>query len=181
MVLERRFHELQRSYHPDKHVQAEQSVRADALDRSSNINHAYRVLRDPIQRMKHLLGLYGFSVDSVKQVPPSLLMAVMEVQEKLSELEYANTPQVRSRVKQELQPFVVSFESRNTVLEDQMDTLSKEWDAGDGPRSERNTLSDEGRAILEMLVKLLAERAYLETLRLSIVAAQKGEPASIRH
>lgn len=180
-VLERRFHELQRSYHPDKHVHAPGEVRTGALDKSSSINQAYRVLRDPIQRTKHLLSIHGLSVESAKQVPSALLMAVMEVQEKLAELEMANTPLARNRINGELSPYAEEFYARGRELEAQLHKLSEQWDAGEGPRAEPGHLNEEQLAILRSLTSLLAERAYLETLRQSIVAAQRGEPASIKH
>ena len=180
-VLERRFHELQRSYHPDKHVTAEEAARSTALDRSSSINQAYRVLRDPHQRMKHLLAIHGLSVESQKQVPQSLLMAVMEVQEKLAELEFANDPRTRARVNQELTPFAEQFDEMSDAVEARLEGLAKQWDEGNGPNSQPGALTPEDRTKLETMTKLLAERAYLQTLKLSIGAARSGEPAMIRH
>jgi molecular chaperone HscB len=180
-VLERRFHELQRSYHPDKHVTAQDDAKTEALDRSSSINQAYRVLRDPHQRMKHLLAIHGQSIDSQKQVPTNLLMAVMEVQEKLAELEFSKDPRAKAKLNQELAPYADQFEEMSEIVDTRLETLAIQWDKGHGPLSEPGKLDAEDQQRLEAMTKLLAERAYLHTLRLSIGAAQRGEPAMIRH
>lgn len=180
-VLERRFHELQRSYHPDKHVTAEELAKSTALDKSSSINQAYRVLRDPIQRMKHLLSIHGLSIESQKQVPAELLMTVMEVQEKLSELEFSNDARTKARVNQELAPYADQLETMSDAVEARLEGLSKQWDEGNGPSAQQGALTPEDHRILEQIVRLLAERAYLHTLRLTILAAQRGEPAIIKH
>jgi molecular chaperone HscB len=180
-VLERRFHELQRSYHPDKHVSAEDAAKTEALDKSSSINQAYRVLRDPHQRMKHLLAIHGMSVDSQKQVPNNLLMTVMEVQEKLAELEFSKDPRTVAKVNRDLAPFADQFEEMSEIVDTKLETLAVQWDKGNGPMSEPGNLEAEDKQRLEDITKLLAERAYLHTLRLSIGAAQRGEPAMIRH
>jgi molecular chaperone HscB len=180
-VLERRFHELQRSFHPDKHVTAEEAARADALTKSSSINQAYRVLRDPHQRMKHLLSLHGLSVESQKQVPAELLMTVMEVQEKLAELEFSNDARTRARVNQDLAPYSEQFEQMSDAVEARLEGLAKQWDESSGPHARPGALPPEEQQILERIAKLLAERSYLNTMKLTVLAAQRGEPAIIRH
>ena len=89
-ALEQRFHELQSASHPDRHVRANERERDEALTRSSEINMAYRTLRDPLARTKHLLTIYGYPIGEQKKVPQSLLMVVMEAQEKIAELECAD-------------------------------------------------------------------------------------------
>jgi molecular chaperone HscB len=180
-VLERRFHELQRSYHPDKHVSALDAEKSSALDKSSSINQAYRVLRDPHQRMKHLLAIHGYSVESQKQVPTNLLMAVMEVQEKLAELEFSKDPRTVAKVNNDLAPYADQFEEMSEAVEARLEGLATKWDKGNGPNTQPGALTPEDKQTLESMTKLLAERAYLHTLRLSIGAAQRGEPAMIRH
>lgn len=153
----------------------------NALDKSSSINQAYRVLRDPVQRMKHLLSIHGLSVESQKQVPAELLMTVMEVQEKLSELEFSSDARTKARVNQELAPYADRLENMSAAVEARLEGLSKQWDAGNGPNTQPGVLAVEDQDILQQIVKLLAERAYLQTLNLTILAAQRGEPAIIKH
>src|SRR5690348_8850149 len=49
-ALERRFYELQNQSHPDRFAGAADGILDSALDRSSDINEAYRTLREPLRR-----------------------------------------------------------------------------------------------------------------------------------
>lgn len=85
--LDRRYHDLARSVHPDRHQvdasrSAELSVRATAA-----LNRAYRTLRDPIARGRYWLELHGRSIAADNnRVPPGLVTLVFDVQEQLEEL-----------------------------------------------------------------------------------------------
>src|SRR5947208_490565 len=102
-ALERRFHLLQKESHPDRFAGAEEGIIESALDRSSDINEAYRTLRDPLGRTKHLLALYGYSIQQSKNVPMDLLEIVMNVQEKVAELEFADDEQ-RAEISENIEP-----------------------------------------------------------------------------
>lgn len=65
-TLERLFHELQSQSHPDRHVTSGEERRDQALAESSDINSAYRVLRDNGARARHLVELYGYPVSEQK-------------------------------------------------------------------------------------------------------------------
>src|SRR5271157_6442547 len=49
--LERRFHALSWKLHPDNFVRAAEAERELSLERSSQLNDAYRTLADPIARV----------------------------------------------------------------------------------------------------------------------------------
>ncbi len=55
--LERHFHERSRVVHPDRFARATPAERRAALERATQLNHAYRTLRDPWRRAEHLLSL----------------------------------------------------------------------------------------------------------------------------
>ncbi len=57
--LERHFHERSRAVHPDRFARATPAERRAALERATELNHAYRTLRDPWRRAEHLLSLLG--------------------------------------------------------------------------------------------------------------------------
>jgi len=68
--------------HPDKFV--DPIEQADAVDRMSKLTDAFRVLSDPESRARALLRLSGLEAESDKDnLPPDLLMEVMEVREAL--------------------------------------------------------------------------------------------------
>ena len=90
-TLEQRFHSLSWKLHPDNFVRATEHERQLSLDRSSQLNDAYRTLRDPVARVEYLLGLSGMRKEGQKkqQAPPELLEEVFELNESLDELREA--------------------------------------------------------------------------------------------
>src|SRR5437773_2846940 len=94
--LERRFRELSRKFHPDFFYNATPAERLASLERSSYLNDAYRVLRDPAARVEYVLGLEGLApakagggVQSAAKVPPALLEEVFALNEELDEIREA--------------------------------------------------------------------------------------------
>ncbi len=179
-ALERRFHELQLQSHPDRHVTAKETRRDQALAESSDINAAYRTLREPIQRAKHVVELYGFPISERKSVPPSLLMTVMEAQEKIADLETAISQRDKEKVMRELFAIVEELEGQREAIDKEREQIGKQWDSAMHP-NEPNDLSNEEREALGRMAQLMSERAYLETLRISVSAARQGKPAFIQH
>ena len=178
-ALERRFHQLQRTSHPDRFAGAEVNVLGGAIDRSSEINMAYRALRNPLERTKHLLSLYGFSVESSKQVPMELLEVVMNVQEKIAELELV-TDQKRESVLAEIEPLATDLQARREGINAKDNELQTKWD-GLEHSPDANELTADERQILTSITKNLAERAYISTLLGTLEAAQKGESLVLKH
>src|ERR1700686_3806844 len=89
--LEQRFHTLSWKLHPDNFVRTSEQERQLSLDRSSQLNDAYRTLRDPVARVEYLLGLAAMRKEGQKkqQAPPELLEEVFELNESLDELREA--------------------------------------------------------------------------------------------
>src|ERR1700730_18807903 len=90
-ALEKKFLELSWKLHPDKFVNASAAEQELSLKGSSQLNDAYRVLRDPIARVEYLLGVEGMRKEGEQkqQVPPELLEEVFELNESLDELREA--------------------------------------------------------------------------------------------
>ncbi len=178
-ALERRFHQLQRTSHPDRFAGAEDNVLGDAIDRSSDINMAYRTLRNPLERTKHLLSLYGYSVESSKQVPMELLEVVMNVQEKLAELDFADESG-KEQILEETAPLTASLEEKREAIDNQNNTLQTKWDSSEHSQ-DANELSPDQMELLNLITKNLAERAYISTLLGTLEAAKKGESLVLKH
>jgi molecular chaperone HscB len=81
--LERRYRELSRKLHPDRFAKADPRARRASLQRSVQLNEAWRTLKDPIKRAEYLLSLSGVKVGA--EVPPALLMETLELREELGE------------------------------------------------------------------------------------------------
>src|ERR1700736_5113248 len=92
-VLEQKFLELSWKLHPDRFSNASERERELALVRSSQLNDAYRVLRDPTARIEYLLELSGMRKEGQQkqQAPPELLEEVFELNESLDELRDAKS------------------------------------------------------------------------------------------
>jgi len=90
--LEQKFLQLSWKLHPDNFVNASVEEQADSLKRSSALNDAYRVLRDPVARVEYLLEIEGARKEGEQkqQAPPELLEEVFELNESLDELREAN-------------------------------------------------------------------------------------------
>jgi len=179
-ALERRFHLLQKESHPDRFAGAESGVIESALDRSSDINEAYRTLRDPLSRTKHLLSLYGYSVQQSKNVPMDLLEIVMNVQEKVAELEFADDEQ-RAEISESIEPLIDDLDERRVVIDDESEILKSEWDQMPMHTNPGEVSSDNEKIILQQLSSKLASRAYITTLLDSLQAARKGESLVLKH
>jgi molecular chaperone HscB len=63
-VVERGYLELSQQHHPDARGRQTAAVQRAAMERSSRINAAYRVLRDPVLRAEYLIKLGGVDLDS---------------------------------------------------------------------------------------------------------------------
>ena len=61
-ALEKAYREIQSRVHPDRFAQAGDAERRASLQLTTRVNEAYRVLKDPVQRAKHLLELQGVDV-----------------------------------------------------------------------------------------------------------------------
>jgi molecular chaperone HscB len=82
-ALDRSYRELQSRVHPDKFASASPAERRLAMQWAARANEAYRTLRDPIARARHLLALKGFDTgeESNTAMPPDFLMQQMEWRE----------------------------------------------------------------------------------------------------
>ena len=62
-ALEREFYALSRKLHPDVYSRASAQEQAWSLEKTSQLNDAYRTLKDPISRTEYLLQLEGIQLD----------------------------------------------------------------------------------------------------------------------
>ena len=86
-ALERSYREIQSKVHPDRFAHAGDAERRASLQWTTRVNEAYRVLKDPVQRAKHLLELNGVDVafETNTAMPPEFLIQQMELRETLEE------------------------------------------------------------------------------------------------
>src|SRR5579864_5765758 len=100
--LEKEFYQLSRKLHPDLYSGADAREQEWSLEQSSQLNDAYRTLKDAIKRTEYLLRLEGVELEEqskaateqarasgqVKKqvVPPDLLEEVFDLNMQLEEL-----------------------------------------------------------------------------------------------
>ena len=86
-ALERSYRQIQAQVHPDRFAHAGDAERRASLQWTTRVNEAYRTLKDPVQRAKHLLELQGVDVafETNTAMPPDFLMQQMDLREALEE------------------------------------------------------------------------------------------------
>ena len=102
-ALERSYREIQSQVHPDRFAHAGDAERRASLQWTTRVNEAYRTLKDPVQRAKHLLELHGVDVafETNTAMPPEFLMQQMELRESLEEAKTpASLDEMRKRLRQ---------------------------------------------------------------------------------
>ncbi len=174
--LEREFYELSRKLHPDLFARADRQEQEWSLQQSSQLNDAYRTLKDPIKRTQYLLRLEGVELEEqsksatekaretgeVKKqvVPPDLLEEVFELNMQLEELRAKkklgeNDPELTC----ELQEKKAEFERKFDSLFDELKSYWHEWDklVDHGSEEQRVALRDK-------MVDLLNRRNYIRNL-----------------
>ncbi|MBI2275611.1 MAG: Fe-S protein assembly co-chaperone HscB [Bacteroidetes bacterium] len=81
-AVKAKFYELSRLYHPDFHGQGTEEEQAEALEKASQVNMAWKVFQNPDETLKYVLQLKGLLEEEEKyQLSPEFLMEVMDLNE----------------------------------------------------------------------------------------------------
>jgi len=160
-ALEQKFLQLSWKLHPDNFVNAPEQARELSLKRSSELNDAYRTLRDPVARVEYLLGIEGARKEGEhkQQAPPELLEEVFELNESLDELRDAKeSGGDLAALKSRLQSAEKNFQEKLSEVDVQLQDAGREWDAAlDGDDPTRNKIK-------ARLNELLNRRSYTRNL-----------------
>ncbi len=101
VLVKQKFYELSRAYHPDFHSQSSQDDQADMLERSSQVNMAYKVFRDPDATIKYVLQLKGLLEDEEKyQLSPEFLMEMLDLNDQAMD---SSTPEQKAQLAQTIE------------------------------------------------------------------------------
>jgi molecular chaperone HscB len=161
--LEGQFHMLSWKLHPDNFVRASEFERNLSLERSSQLNDAYRTLREPVARVEYLLEHLGVRKEGTtkQQAPPELLEEVFELNESLDELREAraeggDVAALQGRLETAQQNFREDLDDVDAELAG----LGREWDAAVdfGGEEAKKT------ALLARMNEVLNRRAYIRNL-----------------
>lgn len=177
-ALEKDFYRLSRKLHPDVYARATADEQRWSLEKSSQLNDAYRTLKEPIARTQYLLGLEGVKIEEqssstnavakaggkTETVPPELLEEVFELNMQLQELSQSPDQEVAA----ELALSQKKFEAR---LQAQSDELQRLWSEWDRVIETPGTLQAAREAARDNMVRLLNERSYIRNLVRDVTAA----------
>ena len=178
-ALEKAFYSLSRKLHPDRFASKPLAEQEAALAQSSQLNDAYRTLKDPILRTQYLLTLEGIQleeqskaateaarttgVEKKQVVPPELLEEVFELNMQLAEMRAARQMGEDSESEPELRRSLLTakdaFDDKMVETQAELEALWSEWDAaldaGDRPAQLKAR---------DAMVTLLNKRNYLRNL-----------------
>jgi molecular chaperone HscB len=175
-ALEKSFYAQSRKLHPDRFASKPQAEQDAALAASSQLNDAYRTLRDPIARTEYLLSLEGVQMEEQsraatdaakasgtekKQVaPPDLLEEAFELNMQLEEMRMAkkmgeDDPQTR----RDLEAAQKHFTAMLAESQQKLEALWTKWDAAVDASD-----SVAKNAAKDAMVALLNRRSYIRNL-----------------
>lgn len=103
-LLKQKFYELSRKYHPDFYTQHDDVEQADALEKSSMVNKAYKTFCSTDETIKYVLHLKGLLEEEEKyELPPDFLMEVMELNEQLMDAKMEDNQTALAHVKSSIE------------------------------------------------------------------------------
>ena len=177
-ALEKTFYAQSRRLHPDRFAAKPAAEQQAALAASSQLNDAYRTLRDPILRTEYLLSLQGIQLEEQsraatdlakstgtqkKQVaPPDLLEEAFELNMALEEMKMDPDPNVRA----DLEAARTKFTAMLAETQKQLESLWTQWDSAVDASNEAARA-----AAVQAMVALLNRRSYIRNLVRDVNAA----------
>jgi molecular chaperone HscB len=180
--LEREFYGLSRHLHPDINAGKTTEEQQWSLEQSSQLNDAYRTLKDPLTRTEYLLRLQGVHLEEQSKtateearrtgkakkqvVPPDLLEQVFELNMQLEEA------RMNKKMGEPDRTLAVELQDTRKQLQSKYDGMMQElrsaWNEWDSllDRSEQNAavLEEDRIAVRDKMVDVLNRRTYLRNL-----------------
>ncbi len=180
-ALEREFYRLSRKLHPDLFARATAQEQEWSTEKTSQLNDAYRTLKDPIARTTYLLELEGIKLeeqsrnatDTARQsgaekkqvVPPDLLEEVFELNMQLEEMRMnKQMGEDDPGIVRDLQEARAKFEQKMNGLTAELQNHWTEWDALIPTGETEPTDQQERTRVRDLMVDLLNRRSYIRNL-----------------
>jgi molecular chaperone HscB len=153
-VLQQRFYELSKQWHPDRFSRRPREEQDLALEATSFLNDGYRTLKDPVRRAEYLLRMEGFPIGEQrsKDVPPELLEEVFELNMLLEGLRGGDESE-----RPQLEKARESFLGMHSDIDRQLESLFEKYDAA-APETETS------RQALQEIRGVLNRRRYVDNL-----------------
>lgn len=173
-VLEAKFYELSRAFHPDFFQQKTDAEKTISLGNSALLNTAYRTLKDPIRRAEYLVQLEAGSAKDIRTSPPAdLFEEILELQEDLEA--YRSLPADasstdREELRAKLKRAQAHLEQRQTIMESDLERLFTEWDKLQIQDERSNDSRAKKDATLKRIREILSNRTYLRNIVNDLIA-----------
>ena len=153
-VLQKRFYELSRQWHPDRFSRKSAQEQAQALEATSILNDGYRTLKDPVKRAEYLLTEEGFPIGEQRSrdVPPELLEEVFELNMALEELKSGD-----ESARPQLEDAKRNFVDLRAGVDEELEKLFRKYDAAESQ-------SETAKQALHEIRGALNRRRYIENL-----------------
>src|SRR3954468_24778125 len=103
-LLEKAYRDIQSQVHPDRFARSGDAERRVSLEWTTRVNEAYRTLRNPVQRAKHLLELHGVDVafETNTQMPTDFLLRQLDLREELDRAKSKRDPRLLDELRSSL-------------------------------------------------------------------------------
>ena len=190
--LEHEFYDLSRHLHPDINAGGSGPEQEWSLEKSSQLNDAYRTLKDPITRTEYLLRLQGLQLEEQSQaateearrtgtakkqvVPPDLLEEVFELNMQLEELRMNKKMGEDDRnLVRDVQKTEQHLQTKNEHLIEELRSAWNDWDALID-RSDRgeSVLESDRAQVRNRMVDVLNRRSYIRNLLREVDGVLEG-------
>jgi molecular chaperone HscB len=175
--LERDFYQFSRKLHPDVFARATGKEQDWSLQKTSQLNDAYRTLKDPIFRTEYLLKLEGVHMEEQskqatekaretgeikkQQVPPDMLEEVFELNMQLEEARMnKKMGETDANVTRDLQQAKKNLEGKYDALDQELRGYWNEWDA----LIAHNANDAQRKPARDKMVDVLNRRKYIQHL-----------------
>jgi molecular chaperone HscB len=180
--LERDFYALSRKLHPDINAKAHSREQDWSLEKTSQLNDAYRTLKDPVLRTEYLLRLEGVhleeqskaATDAAREtgaakkqvVPPDLLEEVFELNMQLEELRMEKkVGEGDPELTRELQKTKQQLEDKQSAMLKDLSVAWSRWDnLIDRAIASQPITEEERSTILDAMLAILNRRSYIRNL-----------------
>jgi Fe-S protein assembly co-chaperone HscB len=96
-VIKKKYYELSRKYHPDFFTGADEAEQKNVLEKSSDVNKAFKIFSDEDETLKYFLMLTNVLAEEEKyELPSGFLMEMLELNEELQMAE--DTTPIQSQI-----------------------------------------------------------------------------------
>ena len=175
-ALEKEFYTKSRRLHPDRFASKSAAEQEAALAASSELNDAYRTLKEPIARTQHLLTLEGVEIEEQSKaatdaarasggtkkqiVPPEMLEEAFELNMQLEEMRSnRKSGDDDPALRKGLEGAKTNFESMLAQTQIDLERLWERWDAALDARDDAGKIT-----VRDAMVALLNRRSYARNL-----------------